>query len=176
MGVGARVAETIRTKIINPNLFAANPQLLMLGMVCAICGSSIFLTIATRLGMPVSTTHSIVGGVIGMGVASVGAKHITWWGGSISSGVVQVFLAWIFAPIISCCFASIIFLVTKYAVLLRQNPVMKGFVAVPIYFGITSALLTSRFLRVSNHCGVDICLLEPSAYRLERGCFSYHTH
>jgi sodium-dependent phosphate transporter len=150
MGVGARVAETIRTKIINPNLFKDNPQMLMLGMVCAVCGSSIFLTIATRLGMPVSTTHSIVGGVIGMGVASVGAKNITWWGGSISSGVVQVFLAWIFAPILAGCFASIVFLITKYGVLLRKNPIMKGFIAIPIYFGITSALLTSKLYYVNN--------------------------
>ncbi len=66
MGVGARVAETIRTKIINVNLFTNDPALLMLGMVCAIVASSIYLTIATSLGMPVSTTHSIMGGVVGM--------------------------------------------------------------------------------------------------------------
>jgi solute carrier family 20 (sodium-dependent phosphate transporter) len=66
MGVGARVAETIRTKIVNTKLFADNPALLMLGMVCAIIASSTYLTVATKLGMPVSTTHSIMGGVIGM--------------------------------------------------------------------------------------------------------------
>ena len=66
IGVGARVAETIRTKIVNVDLFADNPALLMLGMVCAIVASSVYLTIATKLGMPVSTTHSIMGGVIGI--------------------------------------------------------------------------------------------------------------
>ena len=73
MGVGARVADTIRTKVVDTALFKADPAMLMLGMVCAVTASSIYLTIATRVGLPVSTTHSIMGGVIGMGVAAVGA-------------------------------------------------------------------------------------------------------
>jgi sodium-dependent phosphate transporter len=73
VGVGARVADTIRTKIVKTSLFNEDPALLMLGMVCAVVASSIYLTFATKVGMPVSTTHSIMGGVIGMGVAAVGA-------------------------------------------------------------------------------------------------------
>ncbi|EAW12187.1 inorganic phosphate transporter [Aspergillus clavatus NRRL 1] len=98
IGVGARVADTIRTKIVDVKQFSDNPALLMLGMVCAITASSIYLTVATRLGLPVSTTHSIMGGVIGMGIAALGADGIKWWGGDINSGVVQIFLAWIIAP------------------------------------------------------------------------------
>jgi sodium-dependent phosphate transporter len=145
MGVGARVADTIRTKVVDVKQFENNPPLLMLGMVCAVTGSSVFLTIATRFGMPVSTTHSILGGVIGMGIATVGRDGIHWWGGNINSGVVQVFLAWIFAPLLSGAFASIIFLLTKYGILLRKNAVMKALITVPIYFGITAALLTSKY-------------------------------
>jgi sodium-dependent phosphate transporter len=74
LGVGARVADTIRTKVVNTALFKDDPSMLMLGMVCAVTASSIYLTIATRIGLPVSTTHSIMGGVIGMGVAAVGAN------------------------------------------------------------------------------------------------------
>jgi sodium-dependent phosphate transporter len=74
VGVGARVADTIRTGIIKTDLFKEDPALLMLGMVCAVVASSLYLTFATRIGMPVSTTHSIMGGVIGMGVAAVGAN------------------------------------------------------------------------------------------------------
>ncbi len=98
LGVGARVADTIRTKVVDTSLFTNDPAMLMLGMVCAVTASSIYLTIATRLGMPVSTTHSIMGGVIGMGVASVGVSGVQWVGSgtgtaTINSGVVQVFLA-----------------------------------------------------------------------------------
>jgi sodium-dependent phosphate transporter len=76
IGVGARVAETIRTKIIDPNLFKNDPAVLMLGMVCALVGSSTYIFCATVVGLPVSTTHSIMGGVIGMGFATVGAKKV----------------------------------------------------------------------------------------------------
>jgi solute carrier family 20 (sodium-dependent phosphate transporter) len=97
VAVGARVADTIRTKIVDTNRFANDPALLMLGMVCAVTASSVYLTFATRAGMPVSTTHSIMGGVIGFGIAALGSSGIQWVEeGSglavINSGVVQVML------------------------------------------------------------------------------------
>lgn len=143
IGVGARVADTIRTKIVDIDLFVDDPALLMLGMLCAVTASSIYLTICTRLGLPVSTTHSIMGGVIGMGIALVGADNIHWVDpdGGIDSGVVQVFLAWVIAPGLSGAFGAIVFMITKYAVMLRSNPVMRGLMTVPIYFGITASLL-----------------------------------
>ncbi|KAF2398541.1 phosphate-repressible phosphate permease [Trichodelitschia bisporula] len=137
MAVGARVAETIRTKIIPPKLYAANPAMLMLAMVCAVVGSSTYLTIATRLGMPVSTTHSIMGGVIGAGVASVGAAQINWgW-----TGVSAVFAAWAIAPGLAGAFGAIIFLITKYGVMRRKNPVKAAFITIPFYFILTSSLV-----------------------------------
>ncbi|EXJ80065.1 phosphate-repressible phosphate permease [Capronia epimyces CBS 606.96] len=142
IAVGARVSDTIRTKIVDVTLFEDNPALLMLGMVCAVCASSLYLTFATRFGMPVSTTHSIMGGILGMGIAAVGTDGIQWWGGNINSGVTQVFLGWVIAPVLAGAFGAVIFLITKYGVMLRKNPVMKAFVTVPIYFGVTSALLT----------------------------------
>jgi phosphate/sulfate permease len=63
VGVGARVADTIRGKILTTRVFEAEPTMLMLGMTCALVGSSTYMTIATKIGLPVSTTHSIIGGV-----------------------------------------------------------------------------------------------------------------
>ncbi|KAF2871338.1 phosphate-repressible phosphate permease-like protein [Massariosphaeria phaeospora] len=137
VAVGARVTDTIRTKVVSTKLFEADPSVLMLGMLCAIIGSSIYLTIATRFSMPVSTTHSIMGGVIGVGIAAIGTEGINW----SFKGVSQVFAAWAIAPGIAGGFGAIIFLATKYGVMRRSNPVKKAFIAVPIYFFITSALL-----------------------------------
>lgn len=145
VGVGARVADTIRTKVVDVELFEDDPAMLMIGMMSAILGSALWLTFCTKIALPVSTTHSIMGGVVGMGIATVGADNITWVNfkpGNISGGVVSVFLAWIIAPCLSAAFAVIIFLITKYAVLLRSNPVMKGLMLVPVYFGATGMLLT----------------------------------
>lgn len=79
-----------------------------------------------------------------MGVALVGADGIHWaeLDKGINNGVVSVFLAWIIAPGLAGAFASIIFLITKYGVMLRSNPVLKGLCAIPVYFGITASLLT----------------------------------
>lgn len=141
MTVGSRVADTIRTKILSQSLFEKEPSVLMLVMVCALVGSSTFMTAATRLGMPVSTTHSITGGVLGAGIAAVGASGVNWgW-----KGVSQVFAAWAIAPAIAGAFGAVLFLVTKYGVLKRKDPVMAAFIAVPIYFAITSGILTSEY-------------------------------
>ncbi|KAJ4377284.1 Na+/Pi symporter [Neocucurbitaria cava] len=137
MLVGSRVTDTIRTKVISISLFEEDPSVLMLAMVCAIVGSATYLTIATKFTMPVSTTHSIMGGVIGVGIAASGTKGVNW----SFKGVSQVFAAWGIAPGISAGFGAIIFLATKYGVMRRSNPVKKAFIMVPIYFFITAFLL-----------------------------------
>ena len=63
---GSRVSDTIRNNIIEVGMFDDAPAGLMLTMACALFGSSIWMTIATKIGAPVSTTHSIVGGIIGV--------------------------------------------------------------------------------------------------------------
>ncbi|KAL4922054.1 phosphate transporter [Aspergillus aurantiobrunneus] len=156
IGVGATVADTIRTKVVDLEYFRNDAPLLMLGMTCALVGSSIYLTIATRFGLPVSTTHSIMGGVIGMGVALVGAENVSWWGGDINSGVVQVFLAWVIAPFISGAFAAIIFLITKYGVLLRSNPALKALCTVPAYFFVTCTLLAMLIVWKGGSSRIDL--------------------
>lgn len=152
MAVGAQVTDTIRTKVISTKLFESDPSVLMLGMVCAIVGSSVWLTIATRFTMPVSTTHSIMGGVIGVGIAAIGAEGVNWeW-----DGVSQVFAAWAIAPGIAGIFASIIFLATKYGVMRRKNPVKMAFIAVPFYFFLTSALLTMLIVWKGGSARIDL--------------------
>ncbi|APA06721.1 hypothetical protein SS1G_04686 [Sclerotinia sclerotiorum 1980 UF-70] len=138
VGVGARVADTIRGKILSTQAFEAEPSVLMLGMTCALVSSSLYLTLATRLGLPVSTTHSIIGGVIGVGIAAIGGDGVNWgW-----NGVSQVFAAWIIAPGIAGCFAAILFLITKHSVMKRKNPVRAALISIPFYFALTTGLLT----------------------------------
>jgi sodium-dependent phosphate transporter len=76
--VGSRVTDTIRTEVISLELFENDPSVLMLGMTCAIVGSATYLTIATRFTMPASTTHSIMGGVIGVSIAPAGTEGVNW--------------------------------------------------------------------------------------------------
>ncbi|KAF4549012.1 Phosphate transporter-like protein 1 [Elsinoe fawcettii] len=135
---GSRVAGTIRNDIIDVDAFVDAPSVLMLGMLCALIGSSLFLTLATKIGLPVSTTHCIIGGIIGVGFATVGARGVDWsW-----EGVSQVFAAWGIAPCVAAAFGALLFLFTKYGVLQSKNPLKMGMITVPFYFGLTSGILT----------------------------------
>ena len=135
---GSRVSGTIKNDIIPAEAYASQPSVLMLAMLCALVGSSLWLTLATKIGLPVSTTHSIIGGIIGAATASIGIERVDWsWG-----GVAQVFAAWFIAPAIAGAFGAIIFLVTKYGVLERKRPLHCGFWMIPVYFAITAGVLT----------------------------------
>ncbi|KAI6896550.1 hypothetical protein D0869_12875 [Hortaea werneckii] len=136
--VGSRVADTIRTKILSVDLFENDPAILMLGMVCALVASSTYLTFATKIGLPVSTTHCILGGVLGMGVAAVGADGVNWG----MKGVSQVFLAWVIAPVIAGAFGSIIFTISKLTILKRKDSLRAGLIMLPIFFAFTAGVLT----------------------------------
>ncbi|ESZ97459.1 hypothetical protein SBOR_2148 [Sclerotinia borealis F-4128] len=161
VGVGARVADTIRGKILSTKAFEAEPSVLMLGMTCALMSSSLYLTLATRFGLPVSTTHSIIGGVIGVGVAAIGKDGVVWgW-----DGVSQVFAAWIIAPGIAGCFSTILFLITKYGVMKRKNPVRAAIISIPFYFGITTGLLTMLIVwKGAASASADVKTWGPGEY------------
>lgn len=135
---GSRVSDTIRSKIMDLSAFTDDPAVLILTMACALVGSSLWLTMATSFGLPVSTTHSIVGAVIGSGIAAVGAKNIHWgW-----SGFSQIIASWFIAPCIAGAFASIVFLISKYCVLERKHNLRNGLFLMPVLIFITFAILT----------------------------------
>ncbi|KAK3642240.1 Na+/Pi symporter [Elasticomyces elasticus] len=135
--VGSRVADTIRSKILSVAAFEQDPAMLMLGMVCALVASSTYLTFATKIGLPVSTTHCIIGGVIGVGTASLGADGVNWgW-----KGVSQVFAAWVIAPGVAGIFGAIVFTISKYTILKRKNPLKFGLIMMPIFFAFTAGVL-----------------------------------
>ncbi|ODV60028.1 inorganic phosphate transporter [Ascoidea rubescens DSM 1968] len=133
---GSRVADTIRTKILDVSYYDKTPAVLLLTMTCALIGSSTWLTIATKIGMPVSTTHSIVGGIIGAGIAAGSDIHWGWEGFS------QIVASWFIAPLIAGGFAAIIFLISKYAVLERKHALRNALFYVPCLVYFTFSILT----------------------------------
>lgn len=139
--VGNRVSDTIRKKIIKTNTFTNETTVLMLAMAMALVGSSLWLTLATAISMPVSTTHSIVGAVIGVGIAAKGPNYIIWgW-----NGFAQIVASWFIAPILAGCFASIIFLIVKFSILELKDTrkgLRNALFLIPIVVFITFSVLT----------------------------------
>lgn len=132
--LGNQTSETIKSGIVPMDPFADRPEMLMVGMMCALAGSASWVLFASRRGWPVSTTHSIVGAIIGMGIAGYGGNAVDWsW-----SGVGGIIASWFLSPLISGIIAGIIYMLIKYCVLKRQNPVKWGLVTVPIFFFLTT--------------------------------------
>lgn len=137
VALGSRVTSTIKNGIIDINRFKDNPGALMLAMACAETANAIWLMTATRLGMPVSTTQSIVGALIGVGFAS--QAHISW--GWKKGSVSQIAASWGVSPLIAGGFSAAIFLILKYTVLEREDPFLWAMRLIPFYLSFTAALL-----------------------------------
>ncbi|KAG4412462.1 hypothetical protein IFR04_014393 [Cadophora malorum] len=137
VALGARVTSTIKNGIISIDRFEDRPGVLMLAMTCAEVGSATWLMVATRLGMPVSTTQTIVGALVGVGFASQATIKWSWESGSVS----QVAASWGIAPLIAGAMAAVIFGTIKYSVLDRKDPLKNALRLIPFYLAFTAAML-----------------------------------
>lgn len=134
--LGANTAETIKGGILSIDHYVAQPEMLMLAMFCALAGSATWVLTACKFGWPVSSTHSIVGAIIGTGIAAFGAESITWgW-----DGVAQIITSWFISPIAAGIVAAIIYSITKYAILRRVESFKWGIRLVPVYFFFTALI------------------------------------
>ncbi|KAI9498298.1 phosphate transporter [Zychaea mexicana] len=131
--LGSGVTSTIKNGIIEISLFDETPEMLMMGMMCALIGSSTWVLTATRFGWPVSTTHSIIGAICGFGIAGFGGSAVDWtW-----DGIIQIVVSWFLSPCLAGAIAAIIYLITKYTVLRQVDSVKWGLRLVPVYFFVT---------------------------------------
>lgn len=143
--VGARVAGTIKNGIVSLSAFHDNAGVQLLGFTCALVTSASWLMLCTYISWPVSTTYSIVSALAGVGVAVGGADAVQWgWNGG--KGLATIFAGFIIAPGISAGFAACVYLLTKFFVFMRENPVRAGLYASPVYFFGVSAILTMSII------------------------------
>ncbi|OLN88116.1 Phosphate-repressible phosphate permease pho-4-like protein 1 [Colletotrichum chlorophyti] len=135
--LGARVTGTIKNNIIDLDRFRMTPATLILAMGCAEFASAFWLLAATKLGYPVSTTQTIVGALVGVGIAAQAQVSWSWTKGSVS----QIAASWAIAPCIAAGFAAVLFGSLKFSVLERQNSFEKALKAIPFYLAFTAAVL-----------------------------------
>ncbi|SCO73985.1 sodium-dependent phosphate transporter, putative [Plasmodium vivax] len=113
--LGGTVTDSIRSKIINFEAFYDAPEFLMLGMFCALMGATMWLAIATCLGLPVSTTHSIIGALLGFGLAAGHSKSIKW------EKIHSIVISWFAAPILAGSCSAVAFTLLRHLILRRRN-------------------------------------------------------
>ncbi|SCP05361.1 sodium-dependent phosphate transporter, putative [Plasmodium ovale] len=113
--LGGTVTDSIRSKIINFEAFYDAPEFLMLGMFSALMGATIWLAIATCFGLPVSTTHSIIGALLGFGLAAGHSKSIKW------EKIHSIVISWFAAPILAGSCSAIAFTTLRHLILRKRN-------------------------------------------------------
>ncbi|RYP11873.1 hypothetical protein DL767_011276 [Monosporascus sp. MG133] len=139
--VGARTAETIKNGIIPNEVFQDNPGVQMLAFTCALAAASSWVMWCTRNSAHVSSTYSLISAVAGVGVATAGASQVQWgWNGG--KGLGAIFAGLGMAPAISACFGATIFLLIKFVVHVRRNPVPWAIWTAPFFFLIAGTVCT----------------------------------
>ena len=123
--VGGHVSDTVRKGMVDPNLFADMPMHLVYGMISALIAASIWLHIASSLGWPVSTTHSIVGAVVGFGFIAGGADAVNW--GKVGS----VVMSWVVSPLMGGLVAYGVFRFITVYIFDKRDPVAQSKKLVP---------------------------------------------
>ena len=113
---GGYVTNTISKGIIDPSLMAGDPAKLMIGMFAALISAGIWVNLATYFGLPVSTTHAIVGAVVGFGIIGVGAGAINW------GVIISIVLSWIVSPIAGGVIAGGMYYFSDKKIMSSEDP------------------------------------------------------
>ncbi|MBN4003586.1 inorganic phosphate transporter [Nostoc sp. LPT] len=116
---GHEVTETLATKIANPALFAATPQIFVVGMVTVLISCGVWLQIATSRGLPVSSSHAVVGAIAGFSWVALGVNAIDW------SSIGSITIGWILTPLISGAIAALLYSQIKHWILDQPNQVVQ---------------------------------------------------
>ena len=137
---GGHVTNTISKGMINPDLLAGAPDKFMLGMFAALLAGGIWVHLATVLGLPVSTTHSIVGAVVGFGILSVGFGAISW------GKVIAIAVSWIVSPIAGAVFAGAIYYLIRERILESDSPEIVAMRWAPYLIGFVLVVIILSFI------------------------------
>ena len=135
---GKSVTETIRKGILYPNKIA-DPQVLVYGSIAALLAATLWLLIATKFGLPVSTTHSIIGGITGYGIVYAGLSVVNW------GKMTQVVLSWILSPIVGAVMAFFVFKALTHTVFESRNPVKSARLWSPFWIGLAFVVIGTMF-------------------------------
>ncbi|KAJ5629399.1 hypothetical protein N7528_003056 [Penicillium herquei] len=139
--VGSRTADTIKNGIIPLTAFQDNAGVQMMAFTCALAAASSWVMWCTRHSAHVSSTYSLISAVAGVGVATAGASQVQW-GWNDGKGLGAIFAGLGMAPVISGCFAAIIFMLIKVIVHMRRNPVPWAVYSAPLWFLVAATICT----------------------------------
>jgi len=148
---GGSVSKTIRKGIVDPDAFAANPELLVFGMTAALLAAAIWLNIASKFGWPVSTTHSIVGAIVGFSAVGLGMDAVAW------DKVGAIVASWVTSPLTAGTLAFVGFTALRKGILEADDPLARTRKAAPFLVFATTMIITLVTLwKGLKHLNLDL--------------------
>ena len=166
--VGGHVSDTIRKGMLDPTIFSETPFILVYGMIAALLSAALWLNIASYLGWPVSTTHSIVGAVVGFGVMAGGVDAINW------GKVWSVVMSWVVSPVMGGLVAFILFRFLTNQVFRRRNPLLYAKRILPyMIFLVCVILANAMFYKGLKNLHLDFSYPEAMMYAVIFGAAGF---
>ncbi|MDH3978399.1 MAG: inorganic phosphate transporter, partial [Gammaproteobacteria bacterium] len=159
---GGEVTKTIRKDMIDASSLSTTPEVLVFGMLAALLAAGIWLLIASRRGWPVSTTHSIIGAIIGFALVGIGADSVNW------SKVGSIVASWVASPLIAGVLSYLLFNSVQWLILSRPDPLERARRYVPFYIFLAVFMLSLVTLfKGLKHLNLDVSTQE--AYLIAMG-------
>jgi len=150
---GGAVTSTIRKGIVDAESLNGEPVLLVYGMLAALLAAGTWLLIASRKGWPVSTTHSIVGAIVGFAAVGIGVDAVKW------AKVGTIVMSWVVSPVTAGFIAYLIYRSVQRLILSQEDPLEKAKRYVPVYMFLAAFTITLvTILKGLKHVGLDMSL------------------
>ena len=158
---GGEVTSTIRKDIIDSTIIGQTPELLVFGMIASLLAAGIWLLVASYFGWPVSTTHSIVGAIVGFASVGIGFDVVMW------PKVASIASSWIVSPVLAGTISFLLFTSVKRLILQKQDPFASAKRYVPFYMFLAGFLMSMvTFLKGLKHVGLSFTFSQSIAWSL----------
>jgi PiT family inorganic phosphate transporter len=155
---GGEVTSTIRKGIIDANMIT-DANVLLFGMLAALLAAAVWLTIASRYGWPVSTTHSIVGAIVGFALVAIGLDAVHW------DKLSEIAASWIISPLISGVISFLLITSVQKLIFDKENPEQQARRFVPAYIFLTAFIIALvTFVKGLKHVGLEVSGAEAVMY------------
>ncbi|MFP6807211.1 MAG: anion permease [Pseudomonadales bacterium] len=158
---GGEVTSTIRKGIIDPELLSEEPELLVYGMMSALLAAGIWLLVASSFGWPVSTTHTIVGAIVGFASVGISVDAVNWM------KVGEIVSSWIISPVVAGAISFLLYLSVRRFIFNTSDPFLNAKRYVPVYIFMVGFIISMvTMVKGLKHVGLDISFQQSLVYSL----------
>ncbi|VAW80047.1 Probable low-affinity inorganic phosphate transporter [hydrothermal vent metagenome] len=156
---GGQVTKTIRKGIVDADMLSASPELLVYGMLASLLAAGVWLLIASKNGWPVSTTHSIVGAIVGFAMVGIGMDAVKW------GKVGFIVASWVVSPLLAGFIAYSLFRSVQKLILNTEEPFRNAKKYVPYYIFLVGFIISLvTFMKGLKHVGLENTPMETISY------------